>query len=442
VSALPQNHPIKRILPRSLLARSLLIIVIPLILLQVVSGLIFWQTHWDSILLRLARGVAGDVAAIIRLLPADKTGPAFERVRYVAQSSMQMRIRFEPDAILKRTTTTGDDLVEQSLVRGMADFVTRPYALNSRVNDDQVQIRLQLADGVLEILTPRKRLFSSSATVFVLWMVGTSLILFAVATVFMRNQVKPIRRLAMAADAFGKGRDVADFKPEGAREVRQAAAAFIAMRERIRRQIAQRTDMLSGVSHDLRTPLTRMKLQLAMLADDDEKTELSSDVAEMEHMLEGYLAFARGEGGEKAVSLDLTGLIDEVAQGIARRGALVDHHVEGNLTLTARANALKRAVTNLAENAARYGHHVRINAGLRGDAVEITIDDDGPGIPAALRESMFRPFSRGDASRNPTTGGVGLGLTIARDMVRGHGGDILLEDGPLGGLRARIRLPV
>lgn len=429
-------------LPRSLLARSLLIIVIPLILLQVISGLIFWETHWDTILLRLARGVAGDVGAIVRLLPDDKSGPEYRRLQRTAQGSMQMRIRFEKDAILKQTTTTGDGLLEETLIKAMGDFVNRPFFMNSRVDGDQVMLQVQVADGVLEVRTPRKRLFSSSATVFVLWMIGTSLILFAVATVFMRNQVKPIRRLAIAADAFGKGRDVAEFKPEGAREVRQAASAFIAMRERIRRQIAQRTDMLSGVSHDLRTPLTRMKLQLAMLPDDDGKGELSSDVEEMEHMLEGYLAFARGEGGEKPSAMDLAPMITEVAHGIAKRGVMVDHHVEGALTLTARPHALKRAVTNLAENAARYGTHVRINTGVRGDAVEITVDDDGPGIPADQREAMFRPFSRADSSRNPTTGGVGLGLTIARDMVRSHGGDITLDDSPLGGLRARIRLPL
>ena len=442
MSALPQSHPIKRMLPRSLLARSLLIIVIPLILLQVVSGLIFWETHWDKILLRLARGVAGDIATIVRLLPAERQGTEYERLKWTVSGTLQMDIRFEKDAILKSTTTVGEGLMEETLIKAMNDFVNRPFALTPRVNDDQVLVQVQLPDGVLHVRTPRKRLFSSSAAVFVLWMVGTSLILFAVATVFMRNQVKPIRRLAVAADAFGKGRDVADFKAEGAREVRQAASAFLAMRERIRRQIAQRTDMLSGVSHDLRTPLTRMKLQLAMLPDGPDKQELSADVEEMEHMLEGYLAFARGEGGEKPVSTELNAIVDEVAAGAAKRGAVVDHHVEGSLTVTARPNALKRAITNLAENAARYGTHVRINAGVRGDAVEIIIDDDGPGIPPERRDDMFRPFARGDVSRNPTTGGVGLGLTIARDMVRSHGGDITLEDSPLGGLRARLRLPI
>jgi len=442
VSALRQSHPIKKMLPRSLLARSLLIIVIPLILLQIVSGLIFYETHWDKILLRLARGVAGDIAAISRLIQHDKEQSEFWLIRSVAASNMQLRIQYESGAILKTTTQVGDGLMERTLIKAMNDYVNKPFTIDTTSLPRDVNIRVQLPDGVLDVTTPRKRLFSSSAYVFVLWMVGTSLILFAVATIFMRNQVKPIRRLALAAEAFGKGRDVAEFKPEGAREVRQAASAFLAMRDRIQRQIAQRTDMLSGVSHDLRTPLTRMKLQLAMLSDEDGRAELTADVQDMEHMLEGYLAFARGEGGEAQSRVDLGSLIDDIATRLNRQGVLVDHHVEGHLVAMARPNALKRAITNLAENATRYGTHIRINAGVRGDAIEVIVDDDGPGIPPDQRETMFRPFSRGDASRNPTTGGVGLGLTIARDMVRSHGGDIVLEESPLGGLRARVRLPL
>ncbi|MHC8510414.1 MAG: ATP-binding protein [Rhodospirillales bacterium] len=440
--ALPQEHPIKKILPRSLLARSLLIIVMPLALLQMISGLVFYETHWDQILLRLARGVAGDIAAVTRLMREEPEGARLDLIRSVAAGDMQLSIEHQPDAILKTTTKTGGSLMEKVLIRALNERVGKPFFIDTQTLQRDVLIRVQLADGVLHVTTPRKRLFSSSAYVFVLWMAGTSLILFAVATVFMRNQVKPVRRLAAAADAFGKGRDAPDFKPEGAREVRLAAAAFLAMKERIGRQIAQRTDMLSGVSHDLRTPLTRMKLQLAMLADSKDRRELESDITEMEHMLEAYLAFARGEGGEAPSAVDINRLIEDIAAGAARKGVSADHHVEGELKIIARPNALKRVLTNLTENAARHARHIRINAGLRGDAAEIVVDDDGPGIPAAEREDMFKPFARGDASRNPETGGVGLGLTIARDLARGHGGDVVLEDSPLGGLRARVRLPV
>jgi two-component system osmolarity sensor histidine kinase EnvZ len=263
-----------------------------------------------------------------------------------------------------------------------------------------------------------------------------------VATIFMRNQVKPIRRLAVAADNFGKGRDVTQFKPEGAREVRQAASAFLAMRERISRQISQRTDMLAGVSHDLRTPLTRMKLQLAMIKQTDGAKELSSDVDEMEHMLEGYLAFARGEGTETPRSSDVSTVLNEVVTQAHRKSKAVDLHTEGELIVPLRPQAFKRCMTNLIDNAIRYANHVTVRAGTRGNAIEITVDDDGPGIPEDQREDVFKSFYRIDNSRNPETGGVGLGLTIARDVIRSHGGDITLSDSPLSGLRARVRLPL
>jgi two-component system osmolarity sensor histidine kinase EnvZ len=299
-----------------------------------------------------------------------------------------------------------------------------------------------MTDSVLHLIISRKRLFSSTTYVFVIWMVGTSLILFGVATIFMRNQVKPIRRLAVAADNFGKGRDVTQFKPEGAREVRQAASAFLAMRERISRQISQRTDMLAGVSHDLRTPLTRMKLQLAMIKQTDGAKELSSDVDEMEHMLEGYLAFARGEGTETPRSSDVSTVLNEVVTQAHRKSKAVDLHTEGELIVPLRPQAFKRCMTNLIDNAIRYANHVTVRAGTRGNAIEITVDDDGPGIPEDQREDVFKSFYRIDNSRNPETGGVGLGLTIARDVIRSHGGDITLSDSPLSGLRARVRLPL
>jgi two-component system osmolarity sensor histidine kinase EnvZ len=307
---------------------------------------------------------------------------------------------------------------------------------------NQVEVKIQLEDGVLHAVVPLNRLFSSSSYVFILYMVGTSLVLFAVATVFMRNQVRPLRRLATAADRFGKGQDVPDFKPQGATEVRLAAAAFNRMRARIQRQITQRTEMLAGVSHDLRTPLTRMKLQLAMLGDATEIEELKGDVAEMERMVEGYLAFARGEGTEKPAETDLGLLLRDVVGDARREGTAVDLHVEDRLVALVRPNALRRCLVNLVSNAARFASQVWIRAGQVGDMIEITVDDDGPGIPADRREDVFKPFFRLEGSRNPMTGGTGLGLTIARDVIRSHGGDLVLLDAPTGGLRARLSLPL
>jgi two-component system osmolarity sensor histidine kinase EnvZ len=303
-----------------------------------------------------------------------------------------------------------------------------------------VLIHLQLPEGVLDVVAPRKRLAIGTIFLFVGWVVGSALLLFAIAALFMRNQVRAIRRLARSAEAFGTGRDVPPIRPEGAAEVRQAAAAFNRMQERIRRFLAQRTEMLAGVSHDLRTPLTRLRLALAMLPRSEELrqdvAEMTADVEEMDRMIGGYLAFARGEGTEQAEPVNLATILDEVAVGARRSGALLDLDVPADLTLKLRADAVRRAITNLVDNASRHARHIALGAMAQGRSVLVIVDDDGPGIPADRRESVFRPFESG------SSGGTGLGLTIARDIVRAHGGEIVLEDSPLGGLRARIRFPV
>ena len=438
----PLSLYIKRLLPKSLLGRSLLIIVTPLVLLQVVSALIFFESHWDKVTLRLARSVAGDTAMLVRLMRDFPTPEDREWIFDMASRHFEFQASFDSDRILPNKPAASDSLLDQMLSRSLRSMVNKPFLIDSESLAEDVSIDVQLADGVLRVVTTRKRLFSSTTYVFVIWMVGTSLVLFAVAMVFMRNQVKPIRRLALAADDFGKGRTLDAFKPEGAIEVRQAASAFMAMRDRIRRQIAQRTDMLSGVSHDLRTPLTRMKLQLEMLGANEDIKDLKQDIAEMERMLEGYLAFARGEGGETPEKYNLSVLLQDVAENARRQGARIDLHTEGRIDVTLRPNGFRRCVTNLVENAMRYAEHISIRAGVRGDGIEIVIDDDGPGIPEDQRAEVFRPFYRMEASRNPGTGGVGLGMTIARDAVQTHGGDITLEDSPMGGLRVRIKLPL
>ena len=434
---------IKRFLPRSLLGRSVLIIVTPLILLQVVSAAVFWENHWDKVSVRLARNLAGDISALILLLREQDAPPGRNNTVGMAAQTMGLNINMRPGEILANAPAkVPSGFIESVLFEALDDVVTRPFVIDMEAVDRHVLVSIQLQDGVLDITANRKRLFSSTTYVFVMWMVGTSLILFAVAIMFMRNQVRPIRRLATAADSFGKGRDAPNFKPEGAAEVRRAASAFIAMRDRIQRNIAQRTDMLSSVSHDLRTPLTRMKLQLAMLKDSQAAEDLKEDVSEMEHMLEGYLAFARGEGDEAPELTDIGGMLDEVVGQSRRNGAAVDLHTEGEIQVAVRPNAFKRCVTNLVENAGRYGEHVSVRAGQRGETIEITIDDDGPGIPEDQRSDAFKPFFRLDNSRNIDTGGVGLGLSIARDVIRGHGGDIDLDQSPAGGLRARVILPI
>jgi two-component system, OmpR family, osmolarity sensor histidine kinase EnvZ len=433
---------IKRLLPKSLLGRSLMIIIMPLVILQVIAALIFYESHWHKVSLTLSRGVAGDIASVIDLMRSNPDKENIDWIMDLPAKNMSMLMSFKKDEIITSSQSVLSGKMEETLIKAMREAVGRPFYVDSESLERDVVIDVQLSDGVLHVITSRKRLFSSTTYVFVLWMVGSSLVLFAVATIFMRNQVKPIRRLAEAADDFGKGRDAPKFKPEGATEVRQAAAAFIDMRDRIQRQISQRTKMLAGVSHDLRTPLTRMKLQLEMATQDDSLTDLKSDIGEMEHMLEGYLAFAKGEGGEEPVETNLGDLLGSVSAQARRQGGIIDLHVESTISVPLRPKVFRRCLTNLINNAMRYAEHVSVKAGKRDDLVDITIDDDGPGIPEEMREDVFKPFFRIDESRNPGTGGVGLGMTIARDVVRAHGGDIELGDSPNGGLRARIKLPL
>jgi two-component system osmolarity sensor histidine kinase EnvZ len=436
----------KRILPRTLFGRSLLIIVVPLVLVQVVATWNFYDRVWDTVSRRLSSGVAGEIAETIdamHLLPAGpQRDQLFERVSRLTD----LEYIFWPDEKLPPSMTDThinslEGPLEGPLAEALRDRVHRPFQIDAEFDPRDTLVTVALADGVLQVAVPRKRLLTPTTYIFVLWMVGSSLVLFAVATVFMRNQVRSLRRLAVAAESFGKGRDVRFFKIEGAMEVRQTAAAFLLMRERIRRQVTQRTEMLAGVSHDLRTPLTRMRLALEFLEESPTVAELKSDVQQMERMIEGYLEFARGEGGETPREIDLPMLLEEVAAGARRDGALVTVAAPEAYAISLRPEAMRRCVSNLIANARRYGTHIWLTAVAVKDGIDILVDDDGPGIPSDRRQEVFRPFFRLDPARNPTTGGVGLGLTIARDVALSHGGDITLEDSPQGGLRVRVHLP-
>jgi len=434
---------IKKILPRSLLGRSLMILVVPLVLLQVISAFIFYEAHWDKVSKYLARGLAGDIGALVEMIRDTKTEEERARVFEISQSRFNMPVTMRIGEVLPNNDEKVEGVIpDPFLLSALDERVGLPYHIIAPDDEKTLTIEVQMSNGVMAVTALRKRLFSSTTYVFVLWMVGSSMLLFGVAIVFMRNQVRPIRRLAGAADAFGKRQNVGRFKPEGAREVRQAATAFLKMKARIERQIEQRTHMLAGVSHDLKTPLTRMKLQLAMMGDDPDIKDLREDIQEMEHMLEGYLNFARGEGEEDPEDINLSQLVEGIVQNLKRKGVPVDFHSEGQIHLQVRPNAFKRCVSNLTENAARYGTHISLRLGIRHNAVEVTIDDDGPGIPEDKYEDVFKPFYRIDKSRNVQTGGVGLGLSIVRDVVRTHGGDIQLSTAPQGGLRARLRFPI
>jgi len=438
---------LKNILPRTLFGRSLAILVTPVILLQLIATFLFYERHWDNVARRLARNVAGDIAAVVEGLQRLPHKDDRDLLLDLARRHMKLHVSILPERTLPPEPETGliftsFRILDWYVNNALGDELSHPYRINTGKIKERIEILVQMDNAVLRILTREKRIYSQTTYVFILWMFGSSLVLLAIAYMFLRKQMRPIRRLAVAAESFGKGREVPDFRPQGAVEVRQAANAFLDMRDRIVRQINQRTVMLAGVSHDLRTPLTRMKLELAMLGDSEGVRELKGDVDDMERMVEGYLAFARGQDQEAAVDTDLPELLREVASDARRHGSDIEMEVADDIVMPLRPNAFKRCITNLVENARMHADKIRISAARRENNVEILVEDNGPGIPSGEREAVFRPFHRLDQSRNLQTGGSGLGLSIALDVVRGHGGDISLTDADGGGLRVVVRLPV
>ncbi|HEY8616652.1 ATP-binding protein [Phenylobacterium sp.] len=440
---------LKRQMPKTLFGRSLLIIVLPVALMQIAVTWIFFDAHWQTVTSRLSEGLAGDIAWAVESYGDDPGPEAFARLSERAEESMGLSIALQPGRKLPARRRDPPAALEpffapidRSLERALEARLDAPYWFDTTRYPAYVDIRVAVPGGVMRVLAPRERAFATQGHIFVLWMTLATVLLTGIAIVFIRNQVRAIERLANAAEAFGRGTDVPYFKPHGAREVRRAAHAFIDMRSRIQRHIDQRTTLLAAVSHDLRTPLTRLKLELALAEPSARTAAMKTDLAEMEHMIDEYLAFARGEGGEAVETVRLRDLLDEVSEGARRAGAAVGLEADAELTANVRPNALKRALSNLVMNAAVHGEHVQVAARPRpSGGVEIVVDDDGPGIPADQYEEAFKAFGRLDESRNQNTKGVGLGLAIARDVARGHGGDILLDRSPLGGLRAVLRLP-
>lgn len=434
---------IKTFLPRTLMGRSLMILTVPVLLIQVIATYIFFDRHWSKMTDRLSYAVAGEIAMIADQAESSPGSDAVDDLSGHAARALDLLVSFEDGKTLE-----GDKDAERlsslaaQLGEALRNQVRRPYAIDVDMHEKWINVSIQERNGVLHVSVPQRRLFSSSGYIFLLWMIGVSIVLLAIAILFMRNQIRPIRRLSVAAERFGRGLDIpASFKPEGAYEVRQAARAFLDMHERIRRQIQQRTSMLAGVSHDLRTPLTRMKLQAAMMEKSADVEALKSDIADMERMIDAYLDFARGAGGEVAVRVDMKEMLERIVAASRRLGAEIDLSTEGDLSLPLRPVAFERCLNNIVGNARKYAKHIWIYASRVDGHIGITVDDDGPGIPGDKFEEMFKPFVRGEPSRNPSTGGVGLGLPIAQDIVHSHGGRIWLDKSLRGGLRVCIELP-
>ena len=430
-------------MPKGLYARALLIIIAPMVILQSVLAFIFFERQWSEVTQRLSAGVVHDIGALIdvyRTYPqnADRT-----QIRKIAQDRLGLVVDFLPMGELPPPGPKPFfSLLDQALSEELRKQIALPYWIDTVGRSSLVEIRIQLDNTVMRIFARRSAAYASNSEIFLLWMVGTSTVLLIVAIAFLRNQIKPILRLADAAESFGKGREVPNFRPRGAREVRRAAAAFIEMKTRIERAIEQRTAMLAGVSHDLRTVLTRFKLELALIDSNPEVEAMKKDVDEMARMLEAYLAFARGDLGETAEPTDMAAFLEELRTDAERNGHRATVVFYGPPIVTVRPAAFKRCLANLVSNAARFAPSIAVTGHRDHRYLTVTVDDDGPGIPADMREDVFKPFLRLDDARNQDEGGTGLGLAIARDIARSHGGDITLGDSPLGGLRATVRVPV
>jgi two-component system osmolarity sensor histidine kinase EnvZ len=431
------------LLPKGLYARSLLIVILPMVLLQTAVAYVFMQRHWDLVTHRLSAAVARDVGAMVDLYGALPPGVDDPRLHAVA-ARFHMDVESLPPGPLppKMPNTFFDDLdpLTRALPEEIATEVKLPFWVDTVGRSGLMEIRVDLGGRMLRFITRRNLAYEPNVHIFILWMLGASAVLVTVAILFLRNQIRPILRLAEAAEDFGKGRDV-EFHPRGAREVRQAGYAFVEMKRRIERATEQRTAMLNGVSHDLRTILTRFKLSLAVIDESAEVEPLQQDVDEMRRMLEAYLAFARGDAGEATQPTDLRAVLESLRSEAERHGARVEIEAKGDLTVKVRPLAIKRCLGNLVANAQRHADAIAIKATREQRFVTICVDDDGPGIAPEHREDVFRPFHRLDEARNQDEGGSGLGLAIARDVARSHGGDITLATSPLGGLRASVRLP-
>jgi two-component system, OmpR family, osmolarity sensor histidine kinase EnvZ len=414
-----------------------------MVILQSVVAFVFMERHWSLVTQNLSAAVVQDIAALVDIYRTFPQDPNQVNLKQIAQNRLGLVVDFLPLADMPPPGPKPFfSLLDQALSVEIRKQIGRPFWIDTVGRSNLVEIRIQLDNNVLRVFARRSAAYASNSEIFLLWMVGTSLVLLTVAILFLRNQIRPILRLADAAESFGKGREAPNFRPRGAREVRRAAQAFIEMKGRIERAMEQRTAMLAGVSHDLRTVLTRFKLELALLGDVPEAEAMKRDVDEMGRMLEAYLAFARGDTGELSAPTDMAMFLEELKADAERHGHKTTVVFHGYPTVTVKPAAFKRCIANLVSNAARFAQGISITGHRDHRWLTITVDDDGPGIPQGMREEVFKPFLRLDDARNQDEGGTGLGLAIARDIARSHGGDILLGDSPLGGLRATVRVPV
>ena len=428
----------KKIIPSSLLGRSLIIVFAPILILVVLTTFIFYQTSWSIISKRLAQSVVADINVIVKLIDQNLKPEAIQ----IAKKDFKMDVIYKKDTDLNPLSFRPQRGILTRRLEQSLEELERPFFYDLSNLEKGAAIAIQLNNDLLIISVHKDRLYNESAFVFLLWMFFASLILLLLSYLFMKGQIRPLKRLAIIAETFGRGLDAPELKVSGSLEIRQTTNAFNQMRTRIKRFLKQRTDMLAGVSHDLRTPLTRMKLQLSLMKDDDAKKELEYDIKEMTAMLNSYVSFVRGETPETIENIQLNNLIKNICQNLDREKYEITETYSRKIDTSGRPLQIKRAIQNILDNARRYASKIQIDVSANNDECFISISDNGPGIPEKNYEDVFKPFFTLDPSRNKMKGESGLGMTISRDIIRSHGGDIKLSPSSIGGLKTVINLPI
>ena len=429
---------IKKYLPQTLLGRSILILVVPLIILQLIITVIFYNRHWDTITRHRSIDFVKDITLVVESFEKNKSIENREWTLNSVSEKLQLKTVYEKNKKLNLDNYTHKGNRLEEYLSNKFIPLNKKFTLNINDKKKLITVFVEVDDGILEFKANKKRIFSSTTYIFILWMISASIILFIVALLFLKNQIKPIRKLAIAVDRFGKGKDIENFKPSGAKEVRRVSNAFKIMKNRIENSITQRNKMYSSISHDIRTILTRMKLNLELHKLN--KSGLKKDLVEMEEMVEEYLKYAKGEKKEKIQKVNIVDVINSIKKRYSKKNIYLNNLKKINISI--RVNSIKRCINNLLSNSIKFSEKIEISCIKKKKFVEIIIDDDGPGIPKNQRKKVMEPFYRVEGSRNRDTGGVGLGITIAVDIINSHGGNLFLNESPMGGLRAKIELPI
>jgi len=430
----------KAYLPKSLFGRALLIIMLPIVIMQMAVAYFFFNAHWNQVTANLSDSVAADVSVAVQLYKQDPTTERAVRLDMMLRPNMELSVALEKnDKLPLATRDAFFSNLDKTLRRALANSLSDDFWFDTTRYPNHIDIRVAVDEGVLRFIAARDRVFAPTGFVFIFWLITATVLLSLVSIVFIRNQARPISELADAADAFGRGQDISSYKPSGASEVRLAGQSFLKMRGRIKRHIEQRTTMLAGVSHDLRTPLTRLKLHHAMQEKNKDNDAARQDLRDMESMLDGYLDFARGLTGEESTVINVKSYIQAIVlkSNFENVEIVCDHEI----TALVRAQSFERAITNLLSNAVKYGAHCRVSVNEDSQNTYFKIEDDGPGIPLDQRDEAMKAFQRLDTARNQNIEGVGLGLSITRDITQMHGGSLSLDESDMGGLKAIIRLP-